>query len=230
MCEVVRNKASYYAYKEVEKLRAKMLADQSQVTVEDMGAGSKRMASSTRQVSKIAKHSVKPAKYGQLLFRLIDRFESKNILELGTCLGITTCYFGLANQEGKVVSIEGAESLVEIAQKNLNRAGADNVELVVGNFDDQLPIVLEKMKQVDFCYIDGNHAEEPTLKYFEMLLPYISDSSVLVFDDIHWSEGMERAWEKIKSHPRVTVTLDFYHLGVVFFKQNQKEQHFTIKY
>jgi hypothetical protein len=53
----------------------------------------------------------------------------------------------------------------------------------------------------------------------------------MVFDDIHWSEGMERAWEEIKRDPAVTLTIDIFFVGLVFFRKMQLiPQHFTIRY
>ena len=104
--------------------------------------------------------------------------------------------------------------------------GLTNIDLIEGNFDTQLPKWLEQHKSIDFAFIDGNHAFKPTLAYFEALLEVVHENSILVFDDIHWSAEMEQAWAHIRAHPRVTLSIDLFFIGVVFFRKEfaQKQQ------
>ena len=81
----------------------------------------------------------------------------------------------------------------------------------------------------DLIFFDGNHQKEATLNYFNQLLPLAHNDSVFIFDDIHWSKGMEEAWEKIKKHPEVRVTIDSFYWGIVFFRKEQEKEHFTIR-
>jgi len=86
-----------------------------------------------------------------------------------------------------------------------------------------------KDQSYSLIYFDGNHSKQATLDYFELLLPTITNDSVWIFDDIHWSTGMEEAWEIIKSHPKVKVTIDTFQWGIVFFRSEQEKEHFTIR-
>jgi predicted O-methyltransferase YrrM len=81
----------------------------------------------------------------------------------------------------------------------------------------------------DLIYFDGNHSQQATLQYFEDLLPTITNHSVWIFDDIHWSTDMEATWEVIKKHPKVTVTIDTFYWGFVFFRFEQVKEHFVIR-
>ncbi|WZL88411.1 class I SAM-dependent methyltransferase [Salinimicrobium sp. 3283s] len=81
----------------------------------------------------------------------------------------------------------------------------------------------------DLLFIDGNHQKEATLSYFEKLLPTVHNDSVMIFDDIHWSKGMEEAWEEIKAHPKVKVSIDTFQWGLVFFRREQEKEHFVIR-
>ena len=81
----------------------------------------------------------------------------------------------------------------------------------------------------NLIYFDGNHSKEATLKYFELLLTTVNNNSVWIFDDIHWSKDMESAWEIIKSHPLVKVTIDTFQWGVVFFREEQVKEHFVVR-
>ena len=86
-----------------------------------------------------------------------------------------------------------------------------------------------KKTSYDLIFIDGNHRKEPTLSYFEKLLPLVHNDSVMILDDIHWSKEMEEAWEEIKKHPSVKVTIDTFFQGFVFFRREQVKEHFVIR-
>jgi hypothetical protein len=64
-----------------------------------------------------------------------------------------------------------------------------------------------------------------------MALEKKHNNSVFVFDDINWNEQMAKAWEEIKAHPEVTLSIDLYYAGIVFFRKEQQEkEHFTLRY
>ena len=106
-----------------------------------------------------------------------------------------------------------------------------NIQLVEGNFDHTLDQVLKSTTPFDFVFIDGNHRLEPTVRYFNQILPNLHANSIVVLDDIHWSKEMEQAWETIQQHPAVSLTIDLFFIGIVFFRAEQKEkEHFTIRF
>ena len=208
-----------------------MLKNHSFIQVDDLGAGSIVSKSNQRRVSDIAKHALKSKKLAQLLFRIVNYYQPETIVELGTSLGITTAYIAAANANANVFTIEGSHSIAAIAKNNFKELNAYNVHLLEGGFDGVLPPLLEKIKEVDFGFIDGNHRYEPTIRYCELLIKHSTEQTIMVFDDIHWSEEMEKAWEKIKDHPTVTCTIDLFFIGLVFFRKDFKvKQHFSIRY
>jgi len=229
---VLIDEGAYYCYAPIEALRARLKQDETKLELQDFGAGSRVHTSYTRKVSEIAKSSLKPKKFAQLLFRMVNFYQPKNVLELGTSLGITSAYLASANKSIPVVTMEGAKAVAAIAKKNFDELQLENISITKGNFDSTLKTVLqEKLPTVDFAFIDGNHRKEPTIQYFEKLLPHISEYSILIFDDVHWSKEMEAAWEYIKAHKAVTLTIDLFFIGIVFFRKEQKvKQHFTIRF
>ena len=228
---VLNNKSNYQPPRAVEDLRKKLLTDSRTLSIDDFGAGSRTAFNKQRSVRRIAKSALKSKKYAQLLFRLVKHYEPKTILELGTSLGLTTSYLSLANPQAKFITIEGSEAIANVAQENFDRFGLKNIQLLNGNFDDLLPSVIPPLSSIDLAYIDGNHRYEPTMTYFAQILQKTNNDSVLVFDDIHWSNEMERAWEEIKAHPAVRCTVDVFFLGFVFFRKEFKErQHFTVRF
>ena len=227
--KVLNDKTEYPSYKAIEQQRSLLLCNESIIEVDDFGAGSVKGLKKKRVAQAIAASSLKPKKYAQLLFRLAQHFQSKEILELGTSLGITTSYLAIANPSAAVATMEGSAAIASIAQQTFQQLQLKNIQIITGNFDETLTSVSNK--QYDFIFIDGNHRKEPTLRYFNQLLGCMHNDSVLVFDDIHWSKEMEEAWEQIQLHPSVTLTIDLFFIGLVFFRKEQKEkEYFVIRF
>jgi predicted O-methyltransferase YrrM len=227
---VVRHTGPYRAYASVENRRRQLLNSPASISVTDFGAGSHTGAGTQRRIADIARTAAKPRHLAQLLFRLANYFRPATILELGTSLGLTTAYLASADSRHRVLTFEGCPNVAAVARETFTGLELRNVEVVVGNIDDTLaPALAALPAPIDFAFFDGNHRYEPTLRYFEQCLQRRTDDSVFVFDDIHWSEDMERAWEAIKAHPEVTLTVDLFYIGLVFFRKNQPKQHFWLR-
>ena len=229
--KVLNDDRHFYAYQSIENLRQLLLSDDRQLTIEDFGAGSRVGKSNTRRVKEIARSSLKPKKFGQLLFRIVDYYAPDTILELGTSLGITTAYLASAKAGSNVTTMEGAGAVAELAKKNFHKLKLTNISIVSGNFDETLSDTVKKTGKIDLAFIDGNHRYEPTVRYYRQLLPAVHEYTVLIFDDIHWSKEMEQAWEEIKQDTMVMLSIDLFFIGLVFFrKENMVKQHFTIRF
>ncbi len=228
--QVIQHDGDFYAYPRVEAVRQDLLNKDKTIQVTDLGAGSKSINYKTRKISAIAKTSLKPAKYGQLLFRLVNHFQPKYVFELGTSLGITTAYLAEASRKAQIYTFEGCPNIAAIARQNFDYLHLHNITQVTGNLDQTLPLQLDQVPQLDFAFFDGNHRYEPTIKYFEQCLTKAHEGSVFVMDDIYWSREMERAWNEIKKHPQVMQTIDLYFVGLVFFRTTQPKEHFTLSF
>jgi predicted O-methyltransferase YrrM len=217
-------------YKNIELQRKKLYNDDSIITVTDLGAGSHLNKNRTKKVSQIAKNALKSPRLAQLIYRLSKHTNPKIAIELGTCLGITSAYLSKASPEAEIITIEGCPQTAAVAKNNFNELDLANIELHVGNFDLILPDIIEKQSTLDLVYIDGNHRKDATLNYFKWCLPKVTENSLLIFDDIYWSDGMKEAWEEIKNHPDVTVTVDLFWIGLVYFRKGQAKEHFKLKF
>ena len=228
---VLRDKKKYEHYAIIETARQKLLQQNGVIEVEDFGAGSSVIKTKKRKVSDIASSSLKPAKYAQLLYRIVKYYQPKTILELGTSFGITSSYLAAADPGAKLFTIEGSSAIAMIARKTFERTGLTNVELLEGNFDSSLPSLLTRLNSIDLAFIDGNHRKEPTLDYFRQLLQHSNASTILIFDDIHWSKEMEEAWAEIQESQQVTLTIDLFFIGLVFVNPDFKmKQDFVIRF
>lgn len=228
---VLNDNRTFYAYGQVELLRSELLSSNTIVTIEDFGAGSTVHKTNQRKVGSIARAAVKPPKFGQLMFRMVDYYKANTIVELGTSLGVTTAYLASGNLKGHVYTFEGAREVAKIARQNFEALSLNNIQVIEGNFDETLKKWLPNISTIDFAFVDGNHRKGPTIQYFEQLLLKATEHSVFIFDDIHWSEGMEEAWRHIQQHPAVTLTIDLFFIGLVFFRKEQKvKQNFSVRF
>ncbi len=209
-----------YAYKRA------LLDNENTIDVKDYGAGSRVFKSAQREIKDIARYAGATYKRILVLQRLVAYLQPKEILELGTSLGIATAALAIENQS-QVTSIEGCPNTAAIAQQKLESTGITNIELCIGDFKDE--ILKHTHKEIDFIYFDGNHSKEATLAYVNTLLQTTTDNSVWMFDDIHWSPEMTEAWNLIKSNPKITATIDCFHFGMVFFRPQQAKEDFYIR-
>ncbi len=214
----------------IEALRKALLRRNDTITVTDLGAGTHRRSGPERRISTIARHALKPTAQARLLYRLARHCSCRTALELGTSFGISTLYLAAGSEQGTVHTLEGCPNTLALAREQFAALGATNIHAHSGAFADRLPDVLADLASLDLVFIDGHHAEAPTLAYFEQCLTKAHENTVFVLDDIHWSAGMERAWERIKEHARVTVTVDLFHLGLVFLRPGQAREHFRLRY
>ncbi|MFD2885740.1 O-methyltransferase [Chitinophaga cymbidii] len=227
--EVLNDKAFKPAYAPVEALRKKLLQSSEVIEVTDLGAGSLTGATNTRRVRDITRHAAKPQKFGQLFYRLVQYFQAGTVLELGTSMGLSTAY--MASAGATVHTIEGCPNIAARASENFASLGLRNVHQYVGNFDTELSKVLSAIPTPDIVYIDGNHREEPTVRYYLECLRKVSPSTLLIFDDVHWTEGMERAWEEIKGNPATTLSVDLFFIGLVFLREEFRvKQEFVLRF
>ncbi len=228
--DVFNHKGVFYAYKNIEKRRKALLQIGDKIEITDLGAGSAVNKSNIRSVRSMAKNALLPQEQAQLLFRLVNHFQPQTILELGTSLGLTTAYLASAKKQAQVYTIEACPNIQQIAKQTFKSLNLPNIHPVLGSFDDKLPPLLTQLETVDFAFIDGNHAYEPTMQYFHQILPKVTSKSVLIFDDIYWSKSMTKAWEEIKANPKVTVSIDLFRMGLVFFRKESSKEDFTVRF
>jgi predicted O-methyltransferase YrrM len=179
---------------------------------------------------KIVKQRTSGSTQLNLLYKLSKYLKPDVILEFGTAAGISASYMKKGYPPAKLITLEGCASLADFAESTFGKMHIKGVEVISGNFDVTLSEVLSRLEKLDMVFFDGNHRKEPTLRYFESCLKLANENSVFVFDDIHWSLDMEEAWKAIKANPEVSITIDLFWLGLVFFKKGIAKQDFIIRY
>ena len=220
----------YQEYEVLKSYRKSLLENKNTIEVTDFGAGSRVFKSNTREIAKIAQTAGITPKNAELLFRIVHYFQPKSILEIGTSLGLATSALSLGNSNAKIITLEGCPNTMATAKKMFQVSSFKFPNNAVDFVNTEFNLFFENLKPqiFDLVYFDGNHSKKATLEYFEALLPTISNDSVWIFDDIHWSADMEEAWEIIKNHPKVSVTIDTFQWGILFFRAEQVKEHFII--
>ena len=227
--QVMEDDRRYYDFGALQRLRTLCEQNPKVLSVQDFGAGSKVHPQTQRSVAQITKSAVSPAWQGEFLFRLVHHFQAKKRLEIGTSLGISALYQYLPLRNASLYTLEGCPNIAAEAAQNFKKFKAHNIRQYVGNFDSTLPQALQDLGHLDYVFIDGNHQKAPTLQYFESCLEYSHTHTLLVIDDINWSEEMQAAWQIIQQHPKVGLSIDLFFMGLVFLRtESQSQQHFTL--
>ncbi len=209
-------------------IKKEYLKDNRLIGVTDFGAGSKVFKSNRRRIGKIAKVAGISNKKAAIVLKIVQYFKPKAILEIGTSIGLGSTVMSIGNPKAKIKTIEGCKETATIAKEYFKKNNFENITVDIGSFEQTLPNVI-KDKKFDCIYFDGNHTKNATLKYFNSCLSSRNNNTFWVFDDIYLNSEMQEAWEIIKKRPEVTVTIDLFQLGIVFFRKEQAKEHFKIR-
>jgi predicted O-methyltransferase YrrM len=227
---VFRNKVDPVILFTVRQVRKRMISDKRKILVMDLGSGSESLKTNLRRVSDIARYSPVSEKYGKLLSNLAIEFANPAIIELGTSLGISTLYMAASCTDTKIYTIEGCPSIAGIAGQNFTVAGLKNIEIMEGSFDEVLPGFADTGIKPGLVFIDGNHRKDPVIKYFNLITKLSDSKTVVVIDDINYSKEMAEAWKEIKLHRKVSVSIDIFRMGILFFREGINHADYIIRY
>lgn len=213
-------KSSYfYCYDAIERLRYRLRLNNKRIILDNGDYST---------VKRVAKTSASPNRDGQLLFRTSLFMQSKAILELGTSLGLGTAYLSCANQAAKVISVDHNASVQNIAKENAKLLKLNNITFINGKFVDKLPSILKGIEKLDLMFCDGHHQGDATLDYFNLTKERSHAQSVFIFHDIHWSKDMYQAWLEIIKDPLVSLSIECYNCGFIFFNPELNKQHYLV--
>lgn len=226
---VFSNTFQFYAFNALNKTRKQLQLNDAEIEINDLGAGSKKFRSNKRKISDIAKHGISSKKQSEIYFKLINYFKCECIIELGTSIGLNTLYINAAAPLARVYTLEGSSQVAHFAKRLFTEKKIDAINLIEGDFKNTLPDLLKQLTQFDLMYIDGDHTYESTKHYFDIALQKKHNNSIIIFDDIYWSEEMTKAWEEIKLNNEVKASIDCFYFGMVFFREEFKQkEHFKL--
>lgn len=231
--DVLYDTIKYADYQIVERQVSRLKQNRNVLEIVDFGAGkdNRKYRTYFKRVQEVAKKAGISKKHGRLLYRIVKHFQPATMLELGTSLGISTLYQAKGNLNAQFTAVEGCASLAMIAQNSLDKTGCENTTLKNAHFKTILPTLLNDLnKTLDYAFIDGDHTYDGTMYYFELMKKHVGDNSILIFHDIHWSKDMDKAWNELKHDPEVSISIDLYFMGILFFKKALSKQDFVLRF
>jgi len=212
--------------KEIEIERAKLKKDDSFIDFKDSGQRNDRNSS----ISTIAKKSLKRPKEAAIIAQIANHYKVDKVIEMGTSLGITTAYIAKRNPLITIQTIESNKEVLALAKKKWEALSISNIESYHSLFDEILPVLIEDIPNSCLFFIDGNHRYEATKAHFNQIAEKSNDQTIMIFDDIHWSKGMEEAWKEILQDDRISLSIDLFEFGILFFNLRLQKEHFIIRY
>lgn len=215
----------------IEAIRKELARSSEMLEITDFGAGygGKQESVIRKTMKEVVKSSARSRREGELLRRIMAFYRPEETIELGTNLGFSSLYLKSGFPETRLRSVEGARALVEQARRNFEKAGY-TADLRHQEFDAFLSQFSVHPQPVNLFFLDGNHRYEPTVKYCKIMMEYLGPNSIIILDDINWSEEMRAAWETVKEMEAVTVTADLFVMGIAFVKRNQAKEHFRLRF
>jgi len=224
---------NYYSFYQIELVRQRLLKDSTEIKINDLGAGTVSN-SNLRSIKEIASTSSSGEKKCRVLHNIANYFHAKNILELGTNLGLGTAYIFSASKEAEFHSVEGDENLHRIAEEGLKNLGIYKVKLFNQAFEKYFRSQPKFVDEVELCFVDGNHTKDATLEVFHKIWNNAQERKCIIFDDIYWSDGMAEAWAEIKAKVSSGFTVDVYQMGIVIidpkYKKVEHIKYIPLKY
>src|SRR6056297_679904 len=214
----------------VKMMQQELFDNKTFLHTDAIGAGTRIRKRKFIKAGRLARKSGLPRKYIRLLIKLTHYLSVENVLELGTCCGLTSACLARGKDQIMVHSIEGNYERYQFALRMFSKLGISNIAIENERFNDVLDRFSKYDARFDMVFMDGDHAYKPTIQYFEKLIHLLNKNGVIVVDDIYWSPGMTKAWKAIQNHPSVTVTIDLYRFGLVFLHRSQAKEHFTIRF
>ena len=209
--------------KDIDQCVSMAKSNAVEIKVQDYGAKSKKL-NKKRSVKQIFKTSSSYGKNAMLLYRISHYFKPKSILELGTSIGIGSLHLHLGHPSAQITSIEGCPETFKLAQKSLH---GKPIELINRTFYDYIKDL--KTESFDLVFIDGHHDGEALKYYLDLLDKYIHNDTVLVLDDIRWSNSMLSAWNTLKGNKKYRISMDFFRMGILIKRPQQEKEDFILK-
>lgn len=227
--QVLEDKRSFYALDRIHRVYRRLKKEKRKIPNSHWGAGSQKQRGKEVRVSDLIRQSSCTPGKGELLFRLAAWHKPTSMLELGTQLGLSAAYLAAGRQSARMTSLEGHLPYVEWAQKNLDHLQLSHVKVLRTSFEEWIAEPGNHLAPIDLLYLDGDHRQKQILQYLQALRPRMSSKALVIVDDINWSAGMRKAWNEMKALPEVSLSIDLFHVGLLFFQKGRKEkEHYRL--
>ncbi|MDB4590520.1 class I SAM-dependent methyltransferase [Flavobacteriaceae bacterium] len=221
------DKTPFSAYHNLKALRNKLIYNQDLVKIKHYSETSKVFQSNHQKISTIVKGEGSSYKKQKQLYRITNYFKPKNVLELGTSVGLGSAAMAIASNNSIIKTVEVNKNISDIAKKVFKSYQLKNIQIDTSSFKDFFK--KSNYENLDLVYLDGTCDKESTIENFNSLLKHSHNESVFIINNIYWSKEMTEAWNIIKKQKEITVSIDTFYWGFLFFRKEQPKQHFTIR-
>lgn len=223
--KVIEERGAFYCFDDIERIRKRLLQDNRTITYPDPH---KKGELKKATIARIVKKEAISPKKGALLFRLANYFKPRNILQVGSSLGLSTLYLSSYATGLNCISIEPLREWASISQWVYEEAARTAVDLHVGEPRELLPGCLQEIKTLDFVFFNNRDEQIDTLGLFSTCMPYANEHTLFVIDGINKNKRMRTVWNEIIRHPEVTVTIDLRTSGLVFLNKKLHKRNYKI--
>ena len=217
---VLKDKENSPFFSKIEAQRTSLRKDQSSIDFNDFGSGTRSFSNQKKTISSIATNSLSLPYQCRVMSRMCTHFKPGCILELGTSLGISSSYLAAGNAAGEIWSLEGDPNCIRVANEVFKKLDLNNINTILGQFNETLEPVLSSINKIDLVFMDGHHNKEATMSYYDQIKIYCHNKTIIIVDDIYWSKGMQNAWKQLISSQDVTLSIDLFFCGVLFFRND----------
>lgn len=223
--KVIEERCSYYSFQDIERMRKQLLFKEGLIAYPDRQHKGKLRQ---RTIGQIVEREGIKASHGALLFRLTNYFKSRHILQLGPTMGLSTLYLTSYAPDLKCIALENVPEFASISRMVFEKKARNPVDLRVGSYKELLPQALSDMGRIDFVFFNTLYEQHNNVWLFNECVKHIHEETVFVFEGIKESRKMREFWEEICAHPEVTVTIDLYSLGLVFFNKRLHKRDYIV--
>ena len=228
MSFMANDEVRFEKFSAIEALRRKWLKNRTRIVRKDKGTGSLYSGKpDTESISAIAKHALSLPFQCRCMARLVHLEKPNVIIEFGSSLGISAAYLQSGNPSSVITTVEGDPEIAKLARTTFAELEMTGIRLVASTFEEFLASRQVNDRQIDLLFLDGNHNSSALLDYYEKLKSNFSANTIVLVDDIYWSQDMEQGWRKLIDMPEVTQSVDCFRFGMLFFRKEflEKENH-----
>ena len=167
-----------------------------------------------------------PPYWGAFLYLCAKFHGSRTILELGGCAGISGCYLASSPFCERFITIEGSPDLAAVAASNLAQISR-HATVITASFDDAINDLLPLADKLDCVFIDGHHEGSARLGYVNRVTPFMSPGSLMIWDDIHFSQDLWDAWLTFSRGAGAAYAVNLGRFGLVVWDMNTTSHRYS---
>lgn len=221
---VIEERLPYYSYFLIEKIR--YLSNRKGV---DVFLSEEGELFEKNKVC-LAKWGQLGIAYDQILFRLVNYYKPKTIVELGTTMGFSTLYLATPNSQAHVITLSEKKEISDLAKNNFKKSSVCNILLKEGGIESNFRKLIQEQVQFDFLSINCTMLPRGFYSYCNTLLQTGSFGGVIVINEPYFWESNRDDLKKIKLHDQVRVVIDLFHIVILILDSNLQKEEFVLRY